>query len=785
MTDFEVGEAVAPGSAYFALHTLGWRAFQDLCAVVLRQLWGQSVVSFADSNDAGRDGAFYGNWGSPGSDSPSDMPQGPFVLQCKHTKSTNATLSLSMLSEEFDKVSELVRSGLCGTYVLMTNARVTGMSESAIRGRLIECGVAHPVVFDGQWISDAIAMHRDLRRFIPRVYGLGDLSQIIDERAYEQARVLLAPVADQVSSFVATSAYHKAIQALTDHGFVLLLGEPGVGKSAIALMLALYAADSWGSLPIKARSSEQVAQHWNPLDTNQFFWVDDAFGVVRYEERRAEEWSRDLPQIMCAVNTGTRVVLTSRTYIYREARPLLKEYSYPLLHEQQVVVDIADITTSERRQIIYNHLAAGDQPREVRRQMKPLLECAAEVEPFRPEAARRLGLRAFTRNLAIDGKSIASFIANPSSFLDDIYGQLGANSRAALALVYISSHGGLPSTLRLNKPQRELVAGMGATVGGIGSALQALGGTFLREEMTESRSRIWTFRHPTLREGFASFLSRQDHLMYSVVAAIDDNALITETDCLLETDRQHGGTSLRIPPPLFRSVAKRLAAMFREWPEGSCWTGDATRYLAREASNEMLEAYISVDPDLPERLADFSALATFVPEPRLLARFHSAGLLSERHRRMAMNRMAHLAITALDTAWLEDEAWKVLLTEEDRSKFYAHVREMLVPMLDRAVEERWGEDAFWRGGEDHWRGTEDPRRAGRIWDALNAYRDAFAQLGEDGTADLFGEAARLSQDRFAETEPTGSPWSRRGNPPQETAPRTPGSARSTFSDLDE
>jgi hypothetical protein len=402
VTDFEVGEAVAPGSPYFALHTLGWRAFQDLCATVLRRLWGQSLVAFADSNDAGRDGAFYGNWSrEPGLDSASDVPEGPFVLQCKHIKSANATLPPSMLSEEFDKVSGLVGSGLCGTYVLMTNARVTGASEAAIRGRLIECGVAHPLIFDGQWISDAIAMHRELRMFVPRVYGLGDLSQIIDERAYEQARVLLAPVMDQVSSFVATSAYRKAVQALTDHGFVLLLGEPAVGKSAIALMLAVAAADAWGCLPIKARSSEEIVRHWNPLVADQFFWVDDAFGVVRYEERRTEEWSRDLPQIMSAVSLGARVVLTSRTYIYREARPLLKEYSYPLLHEQQVVVDVADIAMSERRQIVYNHLAAGDQPMEVRSRMKPLLEFAAQVEPFRPEAARRLGLRAFVHGQSV------------------------------------------------------------------------------------------------------------------------------------------------------------------------------------------------------------------------------------------------------------------------------------------------------------------------------------------------------------------------------------------------
>ncbi len=45
------------------------------------------------------------------------------------------------------------------------------------------------------------------------------------------------------------------------------------------------------------------------------------------------------------------------------ARPYLKEYGYPRLREQKVVIDVTDLTDAEKRQILYNHLKAGDQPR--------------------------------------------------------------------------------------------------------------------------------------------------------------------------------------------------------------------------------------------------------------------------------------------------------------------------------------------------------------------------------------------------------------------------------------
>ena len=56
---------MSTGVSEFELHTLGWRAFQDLCVAVVRTVWGHIVSAFADSNDAGRDGAFYGIWEQP------------------------------------------------------------------------------------------------------------------------------------------------------------------------------------------------------------------------------------------------------------------------------------------------------------------------------------------------------------------------------------------------------------------------------------------------------------------------------------------------------------------------------------------------------------------------------------------------------------------------------------------------------------------------------------------------------------------------------------------------
>ena len=65
---------------------------------------------------------------------------------------------------------------------------------------------------------------------VPRIYGLGDLSQILDDRAYRQAKALLASLRDDLSKVVITSAYRRAVEALDQHGFVLLIGELAAGR---------------------------------------------------------------------------------------------------------------------------------------------------------------------------------------------------------------------------------------------------------------------------------------------------------------------------------------------------------------------------------------------------------------------------------------------------------------------------------------------------------------------------------------------------------------------------
>ncbi|MPZ30754.1 MAG: hypothetical protein GEV13_07115 [Rhodospirillales bacterium] len=308
------------------LSTLGWKAFQDLCAAVASEVLGRPVQAFLSSKDGGRDGAFVGTWdGAP------DEPASKSTIQCKFTGKLNASLGLGNLKSELSKVEDLAARGLAHDYVVMTNAGVSGDADAEISTAFEACGAKRCRVLGRDWIVGQIQQSSRLRMMVPRVYGIGDLSQILDDRAYTQARYILSAMGDDLQCFVTTTAHRQSVAALTKHGFVLLLGDPASGKSTIAATLALGALDSGSAGAVRITSPDQLSL-WNPNE-KQFLWVDDAFGPNQYDAAKTDAWNPQLPLLKSALKQGAKVVFTSRNYIWEAARRALKTSQFPLFAE--------------------------------------------------------------------------------------------------------------------------------------------------------------------------------------------------------------------------------------------------------------------------------------------------------------------------------------------------------------------------------------------------------------------------------------------------------------------
>lgn len=646
----------------FALHTLGWKAFQDLAVAVAAEVLERPVQVFLPANDGGRDGAFVGTWpGAP------DIPDAKSTIQCKFSGKAGATLKLSDVSGELSKIASLAERGLAHDYVLLTNLGISGNCEAEIVGALEAAGAKRARALGREWLTAEIRQRSRLRRMVPRLYGLGDLSQIIDERAYLQARYILSAMGDDLAAFVTTAAYRQSVEALQKHRFVLLLGDPASGKSTIGASLALGALDDGAIGTVRLSTGEGFEQHWNPNEPSQFFWIDDAFGETQYQPARVDGWNSRLKLIRAAVKAGARVLMTSRTYIWNAAQRDLKLSEFPLFSNSQVIIDVQGLSDLERAQILYNHIRRGDQTSDWRNRLKPFLPAIATNSRFLPETARRLGSSFFTSNLSLSADDVQEFVEEPLPFLKDMLRTLGEPERAAIALIFLHGPAGVPSPIATSDELQTVCRLSGIAAADVARAMEALQGS-LTLMLEAEAGRRWTFKHPTIADAYAELVSESPEMVELYVRGAKLEKLLSEVVC---ASVQFAGARVYVPHSLYDALLDRMA-------EKGPLHRDVLRFSAHRSDTEFLNRFMS-------RLQDLSALPSRVQsdmhwnvELDFLARLHEQGLLPEQVRQGTVERVASLTIQWADATPFRDQEVRALFTDSEREDLDARFRSEII-----------------------------------------------------------------------------------------------------------
>jgi hypothetical protein len=720
------------GNVTFELHTLGWEAFQNLCGHIAREILGQSVTTFSPGNDAGQDGAFQGTWQK----SKEEVFLGRFVIQCKFTSRRDEHLGLGDLKEELVKVERLAGRGLAQTYLLMSNAKVSGEAYIAIREAFLNIkGIEYFELYGLEWITQQIIESKRLRALVPRIYGLGDLSQILDERVYEQTNEILQTWRDNLAKFVPTEAHYKGVKALFDEGFVLLLGDPMAGKSTIAAALAIAAADQSKCIPVFATHPDDFEKHWNPNEPNQFFWVDDAFGQTQFDPALAEGWSRLFPYLTAAIRKGTRILFTSRNYIYEAAKRALKESSFPLIRSSHVIIEVENLKLQEKERILYNHLRLGGQPSEFRKAVKPFLSLIAASPKFFPEVARRLGDPFFTKSLKINEEHLKKFLEEPVEFLGEIIDRLDHRSFAALALLFMRA-GRAAMPLEIGAEETNAMNQLGANLAQLREALATLSGSLVSRAF-ESSEQLWKFRHPSIRDAMAAHVAAKPDLIDIYLGGVKATELLNEVVC---GNIEFGGAKVHVPSNRFTTVAAKLLGL-----DVTHWD---LRYkllffLTSRCSPEFCAVWFAECREDFERLCQHRFVWSY-QYCVFLMRLHRLGCLPEERRRQFVQEAIQRAVETAESMVLCDDGIRELFTRDELESALHRVRSELPPALESIIDEIATEyDDTNEEPSEHFQQFET---------RLEEFRDYFEELNDAEMVEAFEGGQELAQEGVARLE---------------------------------
>lgn len=632
-----------------ALHTIGWKAFQDMAAQICEERLDTPVTIHHEARDGGQDAVFL----IPATVK-NARPNG--TVQVKYSSDPNRSLKLSDLTPEVEKLQELIVAGEAEKYIFVTNMSVLAPDAKEIRDRLRKLGVKEPEVWGKQQITLTIRSSSKLRALVPQVYGLGDLTSIIDHRAIEQTKAILKTWLPKLKAYVPTKSHERAVRTLDKHGVVLLLGNPASGKSTIGAILSTMAVENDDHSVIQISSPHEFVQHWNPDDKNRFFWIDDAFGSNVVDSGLVQQWAKEFGKVSAAIKGGNRFLFTSRGYIYKGAEKRLGSRNLAPFRSGEAVVDVGDLQDAEKAQILYNHVKHGGQSDDWRSKVKRYLAAVVKVPDFLPGISERLGNPDFTKKLLITERALCAFMAEPEEHLIDVLNELETEQFAALVLVYV--HRG---RLDLDDPDQGAVRAVeentNCRLAEIIGRLPELEGSFTRK-VSETSDQVWGFEHPTISDAITSILGERPNMTSAIVRGGPIEKVLNEFVC------EEGPATLnaaKIPKSLNAVLNHRLA----EVPNNLRSNGDLFDFLAVRASDDIIVHQFGNHPELMDRTTYTYDRAGYEARYIAAARAFHLGVLDPRERSAISDHLFLRALSFLDLSWIEDS--KLLAFMEPRT----------------------------------------------------------------------------------------------------------------------
>lgn len=649
-----------------ALHTIGWRAFQDLCSQVCEVVLGRPVEIFREAQDGGQDAIFLIASGSD------DPPIG--TVQCKHTSYAVKALKVSDLAAEIENVEELVKTGQADTYTFMTNMSVDAPVAASMRARLRALGVRKPHILGRQYIVRVIRSSARLRALVPQVYGLGDLTSIVDERLSEQSRALLDSWIPKLRTYVPTNAHRDAVNSISDNGIVLLLGNPSSGKSAIGAIVSTIASENPANTVLALTSPRDFEAGWNPNDPGRFFWIDDAFGSNVFRDDYVQDWTSAFSKLRAAIKHGNRFLLTSREHIYEAARRRLGQRNLAQFADGSAVVDVGELTFEEKAQILYNHVNFGEQSQSWRSSVKPHLAAVAAVHDFLPGIAERLGDPNFTKGLSPREISLVRFMKEPTEHLIDTVNALDDQLQAALILVYVHQAGFDPSEHDTSAAQAvaELT---GYSVTKIQDCFAELKGSFLK--LSGSK---WTFAHPTISDALTEILRQKPHMMAALIRGATIDTILSSFTCESSPLIRD---ALVIPTTLDDALVARLGCTPDEWHRN--WM--LFQFLSYRASEPVFVKAVQQFPNLLRRSCWRTDLAGNNPQIAAYARSHHLDVVPEDLGSEVAENLESAVLTDLDLSFFGEPKMLALIPPLKLIGVGLALRTTVLPSLERRIDE--------------------------------------------------------------------------------------------------
>lgn len=285
------------------------------------------------------------------------------VVQCKHYNRSGFPSLLKSIKTEVEKVKRVDPT----EYRLISSVELSPDNKNKIFDLLPQYFKTPQNIWGAEDLNNCLKRSPEIEKQHYKLWltSINILQTILNNATHQCSIYYAKEIHDQAKFFVKAEVYSEASKILKENSFLIISGDPGVGKTTLANILAYeYMGRGYDFIKI----TDNVKEAWNALDNNpetkHFFYYDDFLGQTTLAEKLGKNEDDAIWRFMnhCKNSKGKKkFILTTREYIFQQASSTYEKLnSKEEFSEGRCKVQLTGYSKLQKAQILYNHFYFSD-----------------------------------------------------------------------------------------------------------------------------------------------------------------------------------------------------------------------------------------------------------------------------------------------------------------------------------------------------------------------------------------------------------------------------------------